>query len=100
MGPSSKPSGIEAEGRTQTTSQLRERAGKEVLDLRPGEPRFRSVCLPAVVHDAELEKPARPEQLHALEPLAGGCLVQLHEQILARGAVGRSAPEVRERDEL
>jgi hypothetical protein len=51
-------------------SELGKRTRQEVLDLRPGEPRFGAVGLPAVVDDTELEEPARSEQLHALQGFA------------------------------
>ena len=81
-------------------SELGKRTRQEVLDLRPGEPRFGAVGLPAVVDDTELEEPARSEQLHALQGFAGRCLIQLHERVFSRRPVGRSAPQMRQRDEL
>src|SRR4030095_13278772 len=82
------------------TSELGKRTRQEVLDLCPGEPRFGAVGLPAVVDDTELEEPARSEQLHALQGFPGRCLIQLHERVFSRRPVGRSAPQVRQRDEL
>src|SRR5262245_11937039 len=74
--------------RREASRQFREGEREQLLDLLPGEPGLDAEGLPAVIDHAELEQPERAEQIESLEPLSGGSLVQLDEQVLPHGPEG------------
>jgi len=75
-------------------SDFRECPCEQVFELRPREPRFGPVRLPAVEDDPELEEPERAEELEAVERPTGDSFVELDERVLTHGTERHRPPEM------